>query len=116
MSAIGFFASVIKSGEPWTETCQSEYDKAVKVEAENKALLKRVRTYIEVKRAYKSFDKFDVAVAFNELEDLVIKLESTPKSEPRPPIYPAEWVPTKPMEEGGEHHPPFGAEVPPGTK
>jgi hypothetical protein len=23
---VGFFASVIKSGEPWTETCQREYD------------------------------------------------------------------------------------------
>lgn len=26
---LGFFASVIKSGEPWTETCQQEYDKAM---------------------------------------------------------------------------------------
>ena len=25
---LGFFASVIKSGEPWTETCQVEYQKA----------------------------------------------------------------------------------------
>jgi hypothetical protein len=25
---LGFFASVIKSGEPWTATCQAEYDKA----------------------------------------------------------------------------------------
>ncbi len=25
---LGFFASVIKSGEPWTETCQREYDAA----------------------------------------------------------------------------------------
>jgi hypothetical protein len=23
---LGFFASVIKSGEPWTDTCQNEYD------------------------------------------------------------------------------------------
>lgn len=27
---LGFFASVIKSGESWTETCQREYDKAQK--------------------------------------------------------------------------------------
>src|SRR4051794_33592388 len=26
---LGFFASVIKSGEPWTETCQREYDEAL---------------------------------------------------------------------------------------
>jgi hypothetical protein len=26
---IGFFASVIKSGEPWTATCQREYDNAL---------------------------------------------------------------------------------------
>jgi phage shock protein A len=26
---IAFFASVIKSGEPWTEQCQHEYDRAV---------------------------------------------------------------------------------------
>lgn len=26
---LGFFASVIKSGEPWTETCQREYDAAI---------------------------------------------------------------------------------------
>ncbi len=25
---LAFFASVIKSGERWTETCQAEYDKA----------------------------------------------------------------------------------------
>jgi hypothetical protein len=25
---LGFFASVIKSGEPWTETCQRKYDEA----------------------------------------------------------------------------------------
>ncbi len=25
---LGFFASVIKSGEPWTETCQQAYDAA----------------------------------------------------------------------------------------
>lgn len=24
---LAFFASVIKSGEPWTATCQAEYDK-----------------------------------------------------------------------------------------
>lgn len=26
---VNFFASVIKSGEPWTETCQLEYNKAI---------------------------------------------------------------------------------------
>ena len=26
--ALGFLASVIKSGEPWTESCQAEYDGA----------------------------------------------------------------------------------------
>jgi hypothetical protein len=26
---LAFFASVIKSGEPWTATCQAEYDAAV---------------------------------------------------------------------------------------
>jgi len=26
---LAFFASVIKSGEPWTETCEAEYRKAV---------------------------------------------------------------------------------------
>lgn len=26
---LGFFVSVIKSGEPWTQTCQREYDKAL---------------------------------------------------------------------------------------
>lgn len=26
---LGFFASVIKSGEPWTQTCQEAYDKAL---------------------------------------------------------------------------------------
>jgi len=25
---LGFFASVIKSGEPWTDACQREYDAA----------------------------------------------------------------------------------------
>jgi hypothetical protein len=28
---LAFFASVIKSGEPWTETCQQEYDAALKL-------------------------------------------------------------------------------------
>jgi hypothetical protein len=28
---LGFFASVIKSGETWTETCQREYDAALGV-------------------------------------------------------------------------------------
>lgn len=27
---LGFFASVIKSGESWTPTCQSEYEKVIK--------------------------------------------------------------------------------------
>lgn len=27
-SCLAFFASVIKSGEPWTETCQKQYDEA----------------------------------------------------------------------------------------
>lgn len=26
---LGFFASVIKSGEPWTDTCQKDYDEAL---------------------------------------------------------------------------------------
>ena len=26
---VAFFASVIKSGEPWSETCEAEYRKAV---------------------------------------------------------------------------------------
>ena len=30
---LGFFASVIKSGEPWTNTCQREYDKALGLRA-----------------------------------------------------------------------------------
>ena len=25
----GFLSSVIRSGEPWTETCQAEFDKAI---------------------------------------------------------------------------------------
>ena len=29
-AVIGFFASVIKSGEPWTDQCQREYDAAMK--------------------------------------------------------------------------------------
>lgn len=28
--AVGFFSSVIKSGEPWTERCQQVYDGAIK--------------------------------------------------------------------------------------
>ena len=27
---LGFFASVIKSGESWSDTCQSEYDEAIR--------------------------------------------------------------------------------------
>ena len=27
--AVGFFASVIKSGEPWTSTCQQALDRAM---------------------------------------------------------------------------------------
>ncbi|MBH3122416.1 helix-turn-helix domain-containing protein [Serratia ureilytica] len=30
MNCLAFFASVIKSGEPWTETCQRDYDTAIK--------------------------------------------------------------------------------------
>lgn len=26
---LGFFASVIKSGEPWTDTCAADYDRAM---------------------------------------------------------------------------------------
>lgn len=29
---LAFFASVIKSGEPWTEACQQEYEAAMKAE------------------------------------------------------------------------------------
>ena len=28
-TALGFFSSVIKSGEPWTETCEREYRAAL---------------------------------------------------------------------------------------
>ncbi|HHU0703765.1 hypothetical protein [Serratia marcescens] len=37
MNCLAFFASVIKSGEPWTETCQRDYDAAMKA-AEPKVL------------------------------------------------------------------------------
>jgi hypothetical protein len=31
---IAFFASVIKAGEPWTEACEREYDRARDLERE----------------------------------------------------------------------------------
>jgi len=39
---LGFFASVIKSGEPWTDTCQKEYEAATASPA-NAAFIRQVR-------------------------------------------------------------------------
>lgn len=32
MEAVGFFCSVIKSGEPWTNVCQERYDALLQAE------------------------------------------------------------------------------------
>ena len=43
---------------------------------EGEALLKAARAYIGKRRQRKYYDKFDVAVALNDLEDLIVKIES----------------------------------------
>jgi len=41
---LGFFASVIKSGEPWSETCQREYDRVLALAAASPATEESERT------------------------------------------------------------------------
>ena len=47
-TTLAFFASVIKSGEPWTDTCQKAYDEATAEIASSAEDVRRMREALEV--------------------------------------------------------------------